>query len=129
MNLFLSIPFLRIMLFFYYIFKLDEINVFIIRKFCIFIVHILEKIRLTGDKMSRKCQVTGVGPKAGNSISHAHNKSKRRFLPNLQKKKIWVQELNRFVTLKLSTSALSTINKNGTAEIAKMIKEGKVKVN
>ncbi|RKY91947.1 MAG: 50S ribosomal protein L28, partial [Ignavibacteriae bacterium] len=52
-----------------------------------------------------------------------------RFLPNLQKKKIWVQELNRFVTLKLSTSALRTINKNGTAEIAKMIKEGKVKVN
>lgn len=79
--------------------------------------------------MSRKCQVTGVGPKAGNNISHAHNKSKRRFLPNLQKKKIWVQELNRFVTLKLSTSALRTINKNGTSEIAKMIKEGKVKVN
>lgn len=79
--------------------------------------------------MSRKCQVTGIGPKAGNNISHAHNKSKRRFLPNLQKKKIWIQELNRFVTLKLSTSAIRTINKNGTAEIAKMIKEGKVKVN
>ena len=106
-----------------------KIIVFIIRKFCIFVAHILEKVRLTGDKMSRKCQVTGVGPKAGNSISHAHNKSKRRFLPNLQKKKIWVQELNRFVTLKLSTGALRTINKNGTAEIAKMIKEGKVKVH
>ena len=79
--------------------------------------------------MARKCQVTGIGPKAGNNISHAHNKSKRRFLPNLQKKKIWIQELNRFVTLKLSTSAIRTINKNGTAEIAKMIKEGKIKVN
>lgn len=79
--------------------------------------------------MSRKCQVTGVGPKSGNSISHAHNKTKRRFLPNLQKKKIWVQELNRYVTLKLSTSALRTINKNGTAEIAKMIREGKIKAN
>ncbi len=86
-------------------------------------------VRLTGNKMSRRCQVTGVGPKAGNNISHAHNKSKRRFLPNLQKKKIWVQELNRFVTLKLSTSALRTINKNGTAKIAKMIREGKVKVH
>ena len=79
--------------------------------------------------MSRKCQITGVGPKAGNSISHAHNKSKRRFLPNLQKKKIWVQELNRFATVKLSTSALKTINKNGTSELAKMIREKKIKVN
>ncbi len=79
--------------------------------------------------MSRKCQITGVGPKAGNSISHAHNKSKRRFLPNIQKKKIWVQELNRFVTVKLSTSALKTINKNGTSELAKMIRDKKIKVN
>ncbi|HLG31659.1 MAG TPA: 50S ribosomal protein L28 [Ignavibacteriaceae bacterium] len=78
--------------------------------------------------MSRKCQVTDVGPISGSSISHAHNKSKRRFLPNLHMKKIWVQELNRFVTLKLSTSALKTINKNGTAIIAKKIREGKIKV-
>ena len=79
--------------------------------------------------MSRKCQITGVGPKAGNSISHAHNKTKRRFLPNIQKKKIWVQELNRFVTITLSTSALKTINKKGTIELAKMIREKKIKVN
>lgn len=79
--------------------------------------------------MSRKCQVTGVGPVAGSSISHAHNKSKRRFLPNLQKKRIWVQELNRYVTLKLTTSAIKTINKNGTAHIAKLIKEKKIKVH
>ena len=79
--------------------------------------------------MSRKCEVSGVGPIAGNSISHAHNKTKRRFLPNLQKKKIWVQELNRFVTVKLSTRSLRTISKNGTAELAKMIREGKIKVN
>lgn len=79
--------------------------------------------------MSRKCQITGVGPKAGNSISHAHNKSKRRFLPNIQKKKIWVQELNRFVAIKLSTSALKTIDKKGTADLAKMIREKKIKVN
>ena len=78
--------------------------------------------------MSRRCQVTGVGPRSGNSISHAHNKTKRRFLPNLQKKRIWVQELNRFVTVKLSTRALSTISKNGTAELAKMIRNKEIKV-
>ena len=79
--------------------------------------------------MSRKCEVSGVGPISGNNISHAHNKTKRRFLPNLQKKKIWVQELNKFVTVKLSTSSLRTISKNGTAELAKMIREGQIKVN
>ena len=79
--------------------------------------------------MARKCQVSGVGPRSGNSISHAHNKTKRRFLPNLQKKKIWVQELNREVTVKLSAKALRTISKNGTADLAKMIREKKLKVN
>ncbi|GBD86261.1 50S ribosomal protein L28 [bacterium BMS3Abin03] len=78
--------------------------------------------------MSRKCQVSGVGPISGNNISHAHNKTKRRFLPNLQKKRIWVQELNRFVTLKLSTSEIRNIAKNGTAHIAKKIRNGEIKV-
>ncbi|HEY7751900.1 MAG TPA: 50S ribosomal protein L28 [Ignavibacteriaceae bacterium] len=78
--------------------------------------------------MSRKCDMTGVKPISGSSVSHAHNRSKRRFLPNLQKKRVWIQELNRFVTLKLSTSAIKTISKNGTAEIAKRIMEGKIKV-
>ncbi len=78
--------------------------------------------------MSRKCQVSGVGPIAGNSISHAHNKTKRRFLPNLQKKKIFVQELNRFISLKLSTSEIRTISKIGTAHIAKLIRNGQIKV-
>lgn len=77
--------------------------------------------------MSRKCQVSGVGPVSGHSISHAHNKSKRRFLPNLQKKRIWVKELNKFVTVKLTTSALRTISKNGTSVIAKLVKEKKIK--
>ncbi len=79
--------------------------------------------------MARRCQITGVGPKSGSSISHAHNKTKRRFLPNLQKKRIWVKELNRYVTVKVSTSALKTISKNGTAELAKMILDQKIKVN
>jgi len=78
--------------------------------------------------MSRRCQVTGVGPRSGNSISHAHNKSKRRFLPNLQKKRIWVKELGRFVTVKMSTRAMRTISKNGTSQLAKLIKENKIKV-
>jgi large subunit ribosomal protein L28 len=78
--------------------------------------------------MSRKCQVSGVGPITGNNISHAHNKTKRRFLPNLQKKRIWVQELNRFVSLKLSTSEIKNISKNGTAHIANMIRAGELKV-
>ena len=78
--------------------------------------------------MARKCELSGKGPISGSSISHAHNKTKRRFLPNLQKKRIWVQELNRFVTVKISTSALRTINKNGTAELAKKVLDGKIKV-
>ncbi|HEX7356594.1 MAG TPA: 50S ribosomal protein L28 [Ignavibacteriaceae bacterium] len=78
--------------------------------------------------MARRCQVTGVSPVAGSNISHAHNKTKTRFLPNLQKKRVWVQELNKFVTLKLSTSAIKTINKKGTAHIAKLVSEKKIKV-
>ncbi|MEW5841954.1 MAG: 50S ribosomal protein L28 [Bacteroidota bacterium] len=77
--------------------------------------------------MARKCQLTGVGPVSGSSISHAHNKSKKRFLPNLQKKRIWVKELNKFVTVKVTASALRTISKNGTSEIAKLVKEKKIK--
>jgi large subunit ribosomal protein L28 len=78
--------------------------------------------------MSRRCQVTGIGPLAGNNVSHAHNRTKRRFLPNLQKKRIWVQELNRFVTLKISAKGIKTLNKNGTAEVAKLITTRQIKV-
>ena len=78
--------------------------------------------------MARKCQMTGIGPISGNNISHAHNKTKRRFLPNIKKKRIWVKELNRFVTIKLSARALRTISKNGTSELAKMILDKQIKV-
>ena len=77
--------------------------------------------------MARRCQISGVGPMSGNSISHAHNKTKKRFLPNLKKKRIWVKELNKFVTVKVSAIALRTISKNGTAQIAKLVKERKIK--
>ena len=78
--------------------------------------------------MSRRCQITGKGPVTGNNVSHAHNRSKRRFLPNLQKKRIWVQELNRFVTLKISTKAIKNISKNGTSEVAKLVRAKRIKV-
>jgi large subunit ribosomal protein L28 len=79
--------------------------------------------------MSRKCQITGTGPITGNSVSHSHIKTKRRFLPNLHKKRIWVSELNRFVTVKLSSKALKTLAKNGTSELAKLVQEKKIKVS
>lgn len=79
-----------------------------------------------GEIMARVCQLTGKKPAYGNNVSHAHNRSKRRFLPNLQKKRIWIQELNRFVTLQLSTEAIKTIAKNGTSEIAKLVNLKKV---
>jgi large subunit ribosomal protein L28 len=77
--------------------------------------------------MSRVCALTGKRPKAGNNVSHANNKTKRRFLPNLQKKRIWVQELNRFVTVKLSAKALKNISKNGTGKLAGKIRNNEVK--
>ncbi|HUX60749.1 MAG TPA: 50S ribosomal protein L28 [Ignavibacteriaceae bacterium] len=78
--------------------------------------------------MSRKCQLTGKGPITGNSVSHAHNRTKRRFLPNLQKKRVWVQELNRYVTLKLSTEAIKNLSKNGTSQIAKLARTNQIRV-
>jgi large subunit ribosomal protein L28 len=64
----------------------------------------------------------------GNHVSHAHNRRKRRFLPNLQKKRIWVQELNRFVTIKLSTKAIKNISRSGTSGIARLINNKEIRV-
>ncbi len=63
--------------------------------------------------MARKCEITGKAPLVGNNVSHAHNRTKRRQLPNLQKKRIYVPELKRFITLRISARAIKTINKNG----------------
>ena len=63
--------------------------------------------------MSRKCVLSGKKPLVGNNVSHANNRSKRRQLPNLQSKRIFVTELNRFVRLKMSTRALKTISRKG----------------
>ncbi|MBK6680870.1 MAG: 50S ribosomal protein L28 [Ignavibacteriales bacterium] len=74
--------------------------------------------------MSRTCQVTGVKPKYGSSISHAHNHTKEDSSQSPEKR-IWVQELNRFVTVKLTANAIKTIAKNGTAVIAQLVREKK----
>jgi large subunit ribosomal protein L28 len=63
--------------------------------------------------MARRCAITGKKPQSGNHVSHANNRSRRRFLPNLITKRIYVEELGRTVRLKLSTSALRTIQKKG----------------
>ena len=63
--------------------------------------------------MSRVCQLTGKRPMAGNNVSHANNKTRRRQLPNLQTKRISVPELNRWVKIKMSTRAMRTLNKKG----------------
>ena len=63
--------------------------------------------------MARVCQVTGKGPMVGNNVSHANNKTKRRFLPNLQTRRFWVESENRWIRLRVSTKALRTIDKNG----------------
>ena len=63
--------------------------------------------------MARVCQVTGKGPITGNNVSHANNKTRRRFLPNLQTRRFWVESENRWVRLRVSANALRTIDKNG----------------
>ena len=76
--------------------------------------------------MTRECEVTGKKPVAGNNVSHANNRTRRRFLPNLQNRKFWVESENRWVSMKISSAALRTIDKNGIdAVIAKMRSEGK----
>jgi large subunit ribosomal protein L28 len=69
--------------------------------------------------MSRVCQITGKRPQVGNNVSHANNKTKRKFYPNLQKKRFYIAEEDRWITLKVSTSALRTINKNGILSVLK----------
>ena len=63
--------------------------------------------------MARVCQVTGKGPMVGNNVSHANNKTKRRFLPNLQYRRFWVESENRFVRLRVTNAALRLIDKKG----------------
>lgn len=78
--------------------------------------------------MARVCQVTGKRPITGNTVSHSNIKTKRRFLPNLQTKRYYFVEEDRWVTLKLSTEAIRTINKNGLLSVIKDLKTKGVKI-
>ena len=72
--------------------------------------------------MARVCQVTGKTPIGGNKVSHSNIKTKRRFLPNLQKKKFYLAEEDKWIVLKLSTEAIRTINKNGLYSVVKQLR-------
>lgn len=69
--------------------------------------------------MSRICQITGKRPRSGNNVSHANNKTKRKFYPNLHKKRFFIPEEDKWITLKVSSAALRTINKNGITAVLK----------
>ncbi len=67
--------------------------------------------------MARICQVTGKGPMVGNNVSHANNKTKRRFLPNLQNRRFFVESESRWVRLRVSNAGLRLIDKNGIESV------------
>ncbi len=72
--------------------------------------------------MARVCQVTGKVPVTGHKVSHSNIKTKRRFLPNLQSKRFFLAEEDRWVTLKVSTEAIRTINKRGLYNVVKELR-------
>lgn len=75
--------------------------------------------------MSRRCQVTGREPGFGHHVSHSHRRTKRRFNPNIQRKRYWVPSLGRTVTLRLSTKGIKTIDVRGIdAVVAQLLRDG-----
>jgi len=78
--------------------------------------------------MARVCQVTGKRPITGNTVSHSNIKTKRRFLPNLQTKRFFFVEEDRWVTLKVSSDAIRTISKNGLAAVIKEMRANGTKI-
>ena len=73
--------------------------------------------------MARVCQITGKRPHSGNNVSHANNKTKRRFYPNLHTKRFFIPEENKWITLKVSSTAIKTINKKGITAVLKESRE------
>lgn len=73
--------------------------------------------------MSRVCQVTGKGPMMGNNVSHANNKTNRRFNPNLQEHRFWLESEKRFVKLRVSAKGMRIIDKHGLEKVLKDIQE------
>ncbi|MBS1666551.1 MAG: 50S ribosomal protein L28 [Bacteroidetes bacterium] len=78
--------------------------------------------------MARVCQITGKVPVSGNSVSHSNIKTKRRFLPNLQTKRFYIAEEDKWVTLKVSSEGIRTINKNGLLNVVKKLRAEGVKI-
>lgn len=78
--------------------------------------------------MPRVCQVTGKKTASGNNVSHAHNKNKRKFRPNLHTRKFWVASENRWVKLRVSRKGLRTIDKKGIDTVLAEIRDNGVKV-
>ncbi len=72
--------------------------------------------------MSRVCQVTGKRPMSGNNVSHANNKTRRRFLPNLHTQRFWLENERRFVTLRVSSKGLRIIDKLGIEKVVANLK-------
>ena len=72
--------------------------------------------------MSRVCQVTGKKPMTGNNVSHAQNKNKRRFMPNLRFHRFWVDSENRYVRLRVSSKGMKIIDKTGIDEVLKDVR-------
>lgn len=72
--------------------------------------------------MSRVCQVTGKGPVSGNNVSHANNKTRRRYLPNLHYRRLWVESEQRWVSLRISSHGLRIIDKVGIDQVLKDIR-------
>jgi large subunit ribosomal protein L28 len=73
--------------------------------------------------MSRVCQVTGKRPVSGNTVSHANNRKRRRFLPNLHTQRFWLENEKRWVTLRVSANAMRTIEKNGLEAVLAGLRE------
>lgn len=78
--------------------------------------------------MSRLCPVTGRRPRTGNNVSHANNKTKRRFLPNMQTHKFWVASEKRWIRLRLSARGIRTIDKLGIEQVLKDMRQRGIKV-
>jgi large subunit ribosomal protein L28 len=78
--------------------------------------------------MSRVCQVTGKRPITGNTVSHANNRRRRRFLPNLHQQRFWLEDEKRWVSLRVSTNALRTIEKNGLEAVLADLKKRGIKL-
>ncbi|MEO5930915.1 MAG: 50S ribosomal protein L28 [Candidatus Kapaibacterium sp.] len=75
--------------------------------------------------MARRCELTGLGPTYGGSISHAHNVTNRRFMPNIQTKRIWLEDEKRWIKVKATAKALKTLDKKGYRAMIADLNRGK----